>query len=148
MPTGIERAPAPRVNESENFRYKREIRKSVFIFRDFSKIEKNSDFFIVAIKKIYIYIIFFRQFCVAVPLQEPRFITQPSGVSNILTENHTKILQCQARGESDYLYFYLLIFSCKSMLYFFFFVYLFKNLRKSVAQKKLSHRSVQVVSGR
>ncbi|XP_063972668.1 protein sidekick isoform X2 [Diachasmimorpha longicaudata] len=31
-------------------------------------------------------------------LQEPRFVQQPSGVSNILIENRTKILQCQARG--------------------------------------------------
>ncbi|XP_011308943.1 protein sidekick isoform X2 [Fopius arisanus] len=31
-------------------------------------------------------------------LQEPRFVTQPSGVSNILIESRTKILQCQARG--------------------------------------------------
>ncbi|XP_014300001.2 protein sidekick isoform X2 [Microplitis demolitor] len=31
-------------------------------------------------------------------LQEPRFTTQPSGISNILIENRTKILQCQARG--------------------------------------------------
>ncbi|XP_043274054.1 protein sidekick isoform X3 [Venturia canescens] len=34
----------------------------------------------------------------SVTLQEPRFITQPSGVSNILIENRTKILQCMARG--------------------------------------------------
>ncbi|XP_019697114.1 protein sidekick isoform X2 [Harpegnathos saltator] len=32
------------------------------------------------------------------PLLEPRFIIQPSNSGNILSENRTKILQCQARG--------------------------------------------------
>ncbi|XP_039313553.1 protein sidekick isoform X8 [Solenopsis invicta] len=32
------------------------------------------------------------------PLQEPRFTNQPSSSGNILSENRTKFLQCQARG--------------------------------------------------
>ncbi|KAK2580567.1 hypothetical protein KPH14_007691 [Odynerus spinipes] len=35
---------------------------------------------------------------IAEPLQEPRFTTQPSSSGNILSENRTKFLQCQARG--------------------------------------------------
>ncbi|KAF3427889.1 hypothetical protein E2986_12443 [Frieseomelitta varia] len=30
-------------------------------------------------------------------IQEPRFTTQPSSSGNILSENRTKFLQCQAR---------------------------------------------------
>nr|XP_034188407.1 protein sidekick isoform X3 [Osmia lignaria] len=36
--------------------------------------------------------------CATETLQEPRFTTQPSSSGNILSENRTKFLQCQARG--------------------------------------------------
>lgn len=36
--------------------------------------------------------------CATVPLEEPRFTNQPSSSGNILSENRTKFLQCQARG--------------------------------------------------
>lgn len=36
----------------------------------------------------------------AEPLQEPRFTSQPSNGGNILSENRTKFLQCQARGKN------------------------------------------------
>ncbi|XP_020295533.1 protein sidekick isoform X2 [Pseudomyrmex gracilis] len=36
--------------------------------------------------------------CATEPLQEPRFTNQPSSSGNILSENRTKFLQCQARG--------------------------------------------------
>ncbi|XP_054008055.1 protein sidekick isoform X4 [Hylaeus anthracinus] len=36
--------------------------------------------------------------CATETLQEPRFTTQPTSSGNILSENRTKFLQCQARG--------------------------------------------------
>ncbi|XP_066595112.1 protein sidekick isoform X2 [Prorops nasuta] len=36
--------------------------------------------------------------CAAQSLQEPRFVLQPSSEGNILSENRTKFLQCEARG--------------------------------------------------
>lgn len=47
---------------------------------------------IVLIKQKYVFLF-------AEPLLEPRFITQPVNSGNILSENRTKFLQCQARGE-------------------------------------------------
>lgn len=44
------------------------------------------------------YIILDLHFTLADALQAPRFITQPSSSSNIVSEGRTKILQCQATG--------------------------------------------------
>ncbi|XP_044015450.1 protein sidekick isoform X2 [Aphidius gifuensis] len=54
-------------------------------------------------RKLLILLIFFAGWSIVYgtdtdTLQEPKFVLQPSGVSNILIENSTKFLQCLARG--------------------------------------------------